>query len=324
MSRGVAAGGPARALAQQQRMVHVSDINLSNRPMLHLSMAFEAEVRIGFDQQLAIHRAVRVMAHGAAFSHRFVLENKWPGLLAVTLGAVLVKPRHGQAAGWFENVAAVRIVALDAIHASFDNRMMLGQVKLGVGLQMTLKTSGRIFAGIDNELAASAPGRDVFAARPVTGLASGLAGHFGVWKIEASVGANGEPTSNVGMAIVTGLIAGISCAGNFRRSDHGAGYGRTGTEECQPSAGKGNGNGNCADRASADWIGDPALHGLDSRKSRRHFKLSRIGPSGPIRLPAHFGPTTAQRYSSVVTVRVISPACAALEISSSEKSWRAV
>src|SRR5438876_7701209 len=40
--------------------------------------------------------------------------------------------------------------------------------------------------------------------------------------------------------------------------------------------------------------------------------------------PSYFGPTTEQRYSSPVTVRVISPAAAAARTSLSDVSWRGV
>src|SRR5437667_10195627 len=128
---------------------------------------------------------MRAMADSTALAQGLVFEDNRPGLLAVTLGASLVEPRHGQSTGRFENVAAVRVMALDTIHAPFDDWMMLGQVKLRMGFQMTLKTGGGIFARIDDKFAAAAAGLDVFAARSVTRLASVLTGHFGARKIES-------------------------------------------------------------------------------------------------------------------------------------------
>src|SRR5262245_20556694 len=97
--------------------------------MLGLSMAFETEIGVAFDQQFAVHRTVRAVTHRASFPQCLMLENKRTGLLAVTLGAILVEPRHCQSAGGLENVAAVRIVALHAVHAAFRHRMMLGQAE---------------------------------------------------------------------------------------------------------------------------------------------------------------------------------------------------
>ena len=50
----MAAGRPAGALPQEQRVVYVADIDFAGRPVLDLGMAFEAEVRIAFDQELPI------------------------------------------------------------------------------------------------------------------------------------------------------------------------------------------------------------------------------------------------------------------------------
>jgi hypothetical protein len=74
----------------------------------------------------------------------------------------------------------MRVVALDAVYAPFDDRMMLWQSELGVRLEVALKTGGGIFAWIDNKFAASAAGLDVLTARAVTRFAARLAGHFGV------------------------------------------------------------------------------------------------------------------------------------------------
>ena len=75
-----------------------------------------------------------------------MLEDKWPGLVAMALRATFVLPRHGQPARRFHDVAAVRIMALHAVHVPFDNRMMLRQIKFGVDVEMTLKTGRRILA----------------------------------------------------------------------------------------------------------------------------------------------------------------------------------
>ena len=134
---------------------------------------------------------------------------------------------------------------MDAIHAPFDYGMMLREVKLGVGLEVTLETGGGIFAGIDNELAAPAAGFDVVAAGPVAGFTAGLAGHFGIRHIDPCMGAGREPARNIGVAIVAGFVANVSGARNFRRRHHGASDGRTRTEQGQGSPGQGHAY--CAD-----------------------------------------------------------------------------
>jgi hypothetical protein len=84
----------------------------------------------------------------------------------------LVQARHGEAAGGFHDVRAVWVVALDAVHPAFEDGMMLRQIEFGVGFQMTVETSGWVFAGIDDEFSPSTTGFDVFAARAVTGFAT--------------------------------------------------------------------------------------------------------------------------------------------------------
>lgn len=74
----------------------------------------------------------------------------------------------------FENIAAVRIVALNAIHRAFDDGMMLWKREIGVNLHMTLKTGCGIFAGIDDEFCVA--GFDVSAAGTVTGFAPDIQG----------------------------------------------------------------------------------------------------------------------------------------------------
>src|SRR4051812_24748491 len=125
MHRGVASGAPASALAQVSAVGRMTDVNLpgSDPSALHLRMAFQAQVRVVFDQQLPVNRAVRIMTHRAAFSQRFMLENKRPRLFAMTFGAVFIEARHRESSPRFENVAAVWVVALNTIHPSLDHRM---------------------------------------------------------------------------------------------------------------------------------------------------------------------------------------------------------
>jgi len=134
---------------------------------LDLRMAAQAEIGVGLDEHFAIDGAMRLVTHHASFAQRFVLENERLDLLTVALRAALVEPGHGQAAGRLENVGPMRVVTRGAGHAPFDDRMPLRQVKLGLRVQMTLKTHVRRFAGIDDELPAAASCLDMFAAGPV-------------------------------------------------------------------------------------------------------------------------------------------------------------
>jgi hypothetical protein len=175
MHRRVTSGGPTSALSQTRRMWNVANKNLP-RCSLDLGMALQAQIRITFDQELSIYRPMRVVTHRATFPQRLMLEYKWPRLLAMTLGAILVQPRHrqsGRQSGWrgtrsLEYVSAMRIVALNAIHMTFQHQMVLRHSKFRLRLQMALKTSGRIFSWIHNEFAPPAACFDMLAARPMT------------------------------------------------------------------------------------------------------------------------------------------------------------
>src|SRR5689334_3329783 len=113
------------------------------------------------------------MADHAALAHGLVLKGERARLLAMTPGTSLVYARHRKSASGFENVPAVRVVALDAIHPLFQNRMMLRQFELSMRREMALEARGRIPARIDDELPRAAA-RDVLAARPMTSLAATL------------------------------------------------------------------------------------------------------------------------------------------------------
>lgn len=156
------------------------------------------------------------MTNGAAFTKGLVLEHERTSLFAMTLSAAFIEARHGQAAGMFEDVGAVRIVALHAVHSPFDHGMMLGQPELSLGLQMALEASGRVFSRVDDEFAAPASGFDVLAARSMAGFATGLPDHLGGINVDSRMGAGGEHARDVGVAIVTGAITDVCGAGNFR------------------------------------------------------------------------------------------------------------
>src|SRR5437867_4040169 len=107
-------------------------------------MTLQAQVRIAFDQHLPIDRTVRGVADGAAFPHGFMLENKWSRLFAVAGRTALVEAGHCQTAGWFEDIAAVRVVALRAVHPVLDDGMVMREIEFSVRFEMALKTGGGV------------------------------------------------------------------------------------------------------------------------------------------------------------------------------------
>ena len=65
---------------------------------LDLLVAFQAEIVVPFNQESPVDRTVWIVASGAPVTQRFVFENKWTGLFAMTLGATLIETRHGESA----------------------------------------------------------------------------------------------------------------------------------------------------------------------------------------------------------------------------------
>jgi hypothetical protein len=128
-------------------------------------------------------------------------------LFAMTLSTIFVHPRHGQAPTGLHDVHSVRIMALHAIHLALQNRVVLRQREFGVSLQMAAKTVGGIFAGVDDEFASSATDRNVFAARTMARLTTGLARHFGLFKMQPAVRTRRKRASDVGMALVAAFVA---------------------------------------------------------------------------------------------------------------------
>lgn len=101
-----------------------------------------------------------------------MLEDKRAGLFTMTGRAHLVVPRHGQSAGWLEDVATVGVVAVHTVHVTLNDRMMLRQLEFGLNIQMTTETRLGLFARIDDEPGRAA-GFNMPAAGTVTCFASG-------------------------------------------------------------------------------------------------------------------------------------------------------
>jgi hypothetical protein len=141
-----------------------------------LRVASQAEIGVGDDEHFAIDGTVRGVTGGAAFAQGFVFENHRPGLFTMTLSAAFIQAAHGQAVGRFGHVDAVRIVTLHAVHAAFDYGMTLREAEFGVRFEMALKASGGIFAGIENEFAATAAGLQMQTRRAMARFAAGLGG----------------------------------------------------------------------------------------------------------------------------------------------------
>src|SRR5277367_826913 len=168
VNRRVATRRPTSAKAQEPGVIYVADEKITRRPwFLHLGVAAKAHVGIAHDQHLRVDGTVRTVATGATFAHGCMFEYDGLGLFPMALGAIFVLAPQHQSARWLHDIHTVRVVALDAIHFAFEDKMVLGQMKFRLDVRMALKTSGGILAGVDDEVLASASSSHMFTARPV-------------------------------------------------------------------------------------------------------------------------------------------------------------
>ncbi len=147
------ARSPAGSHLEKSRVVGVANIEMAGRNVraLVLCVAAHAKVGVVINEHFLVDGTVGVVANGATFVHGLMFEDEWPCLVLVALCATLVLPGHGQSTGGFEDVAAVRVMAIRAIHVPLDDRMMLGEAEFALHIEMALKTGVGFFAGIDDE-----------------------------------------------------------------------------------------------------------------------------------------------------------------------------
>ena len=174
---------------------------------------------------------MRVMANGAAFAHRLVLKNKRPCLLPMALGAGFVQPRHRKPGRRLVDLQPVRVVALNAIHPAFDDLVMLRELEFAVNVEVALETSGRVFAGIDDELSPAPAHFDVPAPRAMTRFTTALPRHRGIFHVKPRVRAPGKNPHVFSVAVGARLVAHVMRARNFQRNGHFPRRGGAGIEQ---------------------------------------------------------------------------------------------
>lgn len=240
MHGGVAAGGPAGTAADEGGVIDLSDDELTGADAgpLHLRVAAQAKVGIGLDEHLVVHGAVRLMAGSATLAHGVVLEDDAARLFAMAGGALLVDFSHDQPARWLHDVASMRVMALDAVHPAFADRMVLGQVELGLDVKVAIEAGGRLEAGIDDELAASAACGDMLAAWAVAGFTTterergtGRAVIGCGFDMQACMWRRGEGAGVLGVTFGAGGIAHYGGAVDWRRGDEMSIQTRAGAED---------------------------------------------------------------------------------------------
>jgi len=218
------ARAPAGPLAPFRGVIKIADIDVSIGRLL-LEMAAQAKGLITRNQQSGVHASVRVVAYGATFAHRLMLEHERTELLHVALGADFIFPHEFRPAA-LDNRTLVRVVAVPATYLALEDGMVRRQTELSLLVQMALETRLRRFAWIDDG-SGSAASCNVQAAGSVTGFTPDILGVV-AGSLQMIMGRGFEAASDFFMALFARLRADISGSWNLRRrqldpTDVGAG-----------------------------------------------------------------------------------------------------
>jgi hypothetical protein len=102
-------------------------------------VTLQAQSGLADYQQILVRRSVRRVTLHAVFGHGRMLERERPLILGMALEAKLVAARRVQT---IPRAAAMRIMAVDAGHLAFANRVMVGKIGLGLLLLVALQAFG--------------------------------------------------------------------------------------------------------------------------------------------------------------------------------------
>lgn len=211
-------------------MIDIADDDRATHRLL-LEVTLEAKRLVTLIQQSLIDRAMRRMTDGATFTHRFVLVDKWTALSCVTLKAsvVLAKERcpasmhmtlrHTRGAA-LHRIALVRFMAVDAAHLSFQDRVMMRQLKVSPNIQVTLQTGFRFFPGINDQVGCAATLR-MKTARAMARFAAGVLGVCSC-RLDPRMGGGAEIANDLLVAIGAFVSPNELRARHRRRSYDGA------------------------------------------------------------------------------------------------------
>ena len=119
----MAARAPAGASREERAMIAPTDEDFARRGLL-LEMALQTKVCVALREHLVVHRPVRIMAGGATFARRLMLEDERTALCNMTLGASVGFARQIESTA-FHRVALVRVMTVAAAHLSIFNRMVV-------------------------------------------------------------------------------------------------------------------------------------------------------------------------------------------------------
>lgn len=193
----VTAGTPTGAAREPRGVVAAADQKLSSSGLL-LEMALKAKILVPLNEQLVVHRPVRIMTSGAAFADSFMLKNKGSPLGNMTVGAGIHLARERKRAA-FDRVALMRVVTIGATYLSRENRMAVRQIEFAADIKMALKTSfGRSLR--INDGVTGAAGFRMHTAGAVTAFATDVF-RIGALRFQPRVSRGGEVFDDLPMAV---------------------------------------------------------------------------------------------------------------------------
>ena len=158
---------------------------------------FRQRLACAFQEKFLVHGTVHGVAGGATLADGFMLEDKWPHLCGVALGADFFLGQQRRAPG-ASSAAFVRVVAIGAAHPAFEHRVVVGKIELAALIEVALEAGLRILTRVNDGVDAAA-GLGMQAARPVAPFTTKVHG-VGSPCHQARVGSRGEPPRDFLMA----------------------------------------------------------------------------------------------------------------------------
>ena len=219
----VATGGPTRSHRQKRTVIDFTDQNLS-RVKLHLRMASQTKLRVSLNEHFVVDGSVRLMARCASVLHPFVDKHKGARLFAMTLRTLLVLPSKAESACLFENVSPMGIMAVDAVHLSFKDGVVLRKAKLRMFLLMAVQARLRVSAGVVDKDRFATPSLYVLATRSVARFTTAYFVKVCFFLEEPRMNAAGKLSRDFCVAVFTLLVAHIVSTLDLGRNDHRTGY----------------------------------------------------------------------------------------------------
>ena len=129
------------------------------------------------------------------------------------------------------------VVTLHAVHSPFDDGVVLRKAEFSANLQVALKASCWVLPGIDDESPTPPAHCDVLASRAVAGFAPCHPSHLKIrFAVEPAMWAARENSSQVRVALDTGVIANEGSTFNGQRSHYRAIQARAGGKKRDPAA----------------------------------------------------------------------------------------